>query len=86
MNILSPNVAAQLAEFAYDSIAAVSKSSSNIEPSRIISKHFVFDSKKSAFTGISGTVAEHVLNHATGFGFFGKNKLDTHPNFCCLAN
>ncbi|CAM4253516.1 lipase family protein [Pseudoalteromonas ostreae] len=71
MNILSPSVAAQLAEFAYDSIAAVSKSSSNIEPSRIISKHFVFDSKKSAFTGVSGTVAEHVLNHATGFGFFG---------------
>ena len=71
MNILSPSVASQLAEFAYDSIGVVSDRSSNIEPGRVISKHFVFDAKKSAFTGVSGTVAEHVLNHSTGFGFFG---------------
>ena len=61
MNILSPSVAAQLAEFAYDSIAAVSNSSSTIEPSRIISKHFVFDSKKSACGGILLIFEEHTL-------------------------
>ena len=71
MDILSPSVASQLAEFVYDTIGVASDRSSKIEPSRVISKHFVFDAKKSVFTGVSGTVAEHVLNNSTGFGFFG---------------
>jgi len=76
MKILAPNVAVQLAEFAYDSIGVASGKSTGIEPNRIISKHFAFDASKSTLTGVSGTVAEHVLNHSTGFGFFGLGKTD----------
>jgi len=71
MNTLIPSLAVRLAEFAYDSISVVSRNAMKIEPDRIISKHFVFAAKKSAFTGVSGTVAEHILNQSTGFGFFG---------------
>jgi len=71
MNTLSPSVAVRLAEFAYDSLSSVSNNSMKIIPDRVISKHFVFDTKQSAFKGVSGTVAEHILNHSTGFGFFG---------------
>ena len=76
MKILSPSIAAQLADFAYKSIAvsAAGDQSKKIKSNPIISKHFAFDSKTSTLTGVSGTTAEHVLNQSTGFGFFGVGK------------
>ncbi|SBS31930.1 Lipase (class 3) [Marinomonas spartinae] len=71
MKTLSPRVAVQLAEFAYESLGGTAQRPMVIEPNRVISQHFAFDSQKSSLVGVTGTVAEHVLKHSTGFGFFG---------------
>lgn len=70
MNVLSPSLAAQLANFAYKSLEA-NNTSRKINANPIITSHFAFDPSASTFTGISGTAAEHILDHCTGFGFFG---------------
>ena len=72
MNTLSPTLAVELAEFAYKSL----KSNKNgvTDTSMLINRNFAFSSSNSKLVGISGTVAEHVLNHSSGFGFFGLGK------------
>ncbi|KPZ72633.1 Lipase (class 3) [Shewanella sp. P1-14-1] len=72
MNTLSPTLAVELAEFAYKSL----KSNKNgvTDTSMLINRNFAFSSSNSKLVGISGTVAEHVLNHSNGFGFFGLGK------------
>ncbi|MDO6610178.1 lipase family protein [Shewanella sp. 1_MG-2023] len=72
MNILSPSLAVELAEFAYKSLR--NNKSGALDASMLINKNFAFSAKNSKLDGVSGTVAEHLLNHASGFGFFGLGK------------
>ncbi|MGI2172505.1 lipase family protein [Shewanella sp. MF05960] len=71
MKTLTPTLASNLADFAYKSEFIKSNNIAKIRVPAILSEHFLFNAQKSTLHGVSGTTAEHVLNHTSGFGFFG---------------
>ncbi|MGI2112686.1 lipase family protein [Shewanella frigidimarina] len=74
MKILTPILASNLAEFAYDSEYIKKDNISKINTPAMLAKQFLFNAQKSTLHGVSGTTAEHVLNHTSGFGFFGMGR------------
>ncbi|TCI01770.1 lipase family protein [Corallincola luteus] len=78
MNTLSPKLAVDLADFAYKSKNIPKDNKNGIKAAANISKQFMFNAKASTLHGISGTVAEHTLNHFTGFGFVGVGRNEGH--------
>ncbi len=74
MKTLAPHIAVELAQFAYLSKDISKSNVSGIIVPKAIKNHFAFNARRATFHGISGTVAEHTLNHFTGFGFIGKGK------------
>ncbi len=71
MKTLSPKLAVDLAQFAYKSKNRTNALQLSSTISEEITRNFNFRTPNATFHGISGTVAEHLLNHNTGFGFFG---------------
>ena len=67
MKTLTPTLAVNLSDFAYAS------TKTKLEVPLVLAKHFLFNSK-SSLKGVSGTTAEHLLNHSTGFGYIGEGR------------
>jgi triacylglycerol lipase len=71
MNTLTPQLAVNLASFAYKSKNISKENIAKIQVPAMLRKQFMFNAQKSTLHGVSGTFAEHLLNHTSGFGFFG---------------
>ncbi|MCQ8880515.1 lipase family protein [Pseudoalteromonas shioyasakiensis] len=67
MRTLSPTLAVNLAEFAYESLTG------KLDVPIVLAKQFLFNSK-SSLKGVTGTCLEHVLNHSSGFGYIGEGR------------
>ena len=76
MNNLTPRLASELAEFAYQTRtqAANNLFGFTVEAEKTISQHFAFDTKNKVVNGVSGGVICRAINLESGFVYIGTGK------------
>ncbi|WDE05163.1 lipase family protein [Thalassomonas viridans] len=74
MSVLTPRIAAELAEFVYQFKNASSTGISNFASTSLIEKNFDFNLSNGPVQGVSGGFFSHLFNRSTGFAVMGQGK------------